>query len=106
MGDHIGASVKPSPRKVYNLGNKNPENVSYLVNLIEEHLGKKAIREYIPFPETGDVLRTHADVSLARAELGYEPRTCLRDGIAKFVKCYKMYYKDGLDADMLNYKPL
>jgi len=104
--DHIGASIKPAPCKVYNLGNKNPENVTYLVSVIEEHLGRKAIREYIPLPETGDVLRTHADVSLARAELGYEPTTCLSDGIAKFVEWYKMYYKDGLDADMLNYKPL
>merc|ERR1712051_1151672 len=67
--DHIGKSVKPAPCKVYNLGNKNPENVTYLVDLIEEQLGKKANREYIPLPETGDVLRTNADVSLAEKEL-------------------------------------
>merc|ERR1712032_436633 len=85
--DHIGSSVKPAPCKVYNLGNRNPESVTHLVNLIEENLGKKAIREYIPLPETGDVLRTHADISL-------------------FVEWYNTYYKDGLDADMLSYTPL
>merc|ERR1712190_483350 len=48
----------------------------------------------------------HADVSLAKAELGYEPTTSLRTGIANFVEWYKTYYADGLDADMLSYKPL
>jgi len=104
--DHIGPSVKPAPCKVYNLGNRNPESVTHLVNLIEENLGKKAIREYIPLPETGDVLRTHADISLAKAELGYEPTTSLRRGIGLFVEWYNTYYKDGLDADMLSYTPL
>merc|ERR1712176_772002 len=85
--DHVAPSVKPAPCKVYNLG-------------------KKAIREYIPLPETGDVLRTHADISLAKAELGYEPSTSLRKGIANFVEWYKTYYADGLDADMLSYTPL
>jgi UDP-glucuronate 4-epimerase len=104
--DNIGRSEKPAPCKVYNLGNKNPENVTYLVDLIEEHLGKKAIREYIPLPETGDVLRTHADVSLARKDLGYEPTTSLRDGVAKFAEWYRTYYKGGLDQDMQEYQPL
>merc|ERR1711878_102909 len=104
--DHVAPSVKPAPCKVYNLGNRNPESVTHLVDLIEENLGKKAIREYIPLPETGDVLRTHADISLAKAELGYEPTTSLRTGIANFVEWYKTYYVDGLDADMLSYKPL
>jgi len=104
--DHVAPSVKPAPCKVYNLGNRNPESVTHLVDLIEENLGKKAIREYIPLPETGDVLRTHADISLAKAELGYEPTTSLRKGIASFVEWYKTYYAEGLDADMLSYTPL
>jgi len=104
--DHIGESVKPAPYKVYNLGNKHPETVTTLVTLLEEFMGKKAIKNYVPMPQTGDVLRTHADVSLAKADLGYEPTTSLRDGIKKFVEWYTSYYKDGLDEDMLNYKPL
>merc|ERR1712013_734455 len=104
--DHVAPSVKPAPCKVYNLGNRNPESVTHLVNLIEENLGKQAIREYIPLPETGDVLRTHADISLAKAELGYEPTTSLREGLKQFVSWYKDFYKDGLDDEMLHYQPL
>jgi len=104
--DSIGPSVKPAPFKVYNLGNRNPENVTYLVELLEEFLGKPAVRKYVPLPETGDVLRTHADVSLAKTDLGYEPTTPLRRGVQLFVKWYKEYYKGGLDSDMMNYNPL
>jgi len=104
--DHIGPSGKPAPCKVYNLGNRQPHNVTYLVDLLEEFLQKKAIRDYVPLPATGDVLKTNADVSLAARDLGYAPRTSLREGVKKFVEWYKEYYKDGLDSDMINYKPL
>lgn len=105
--DHIGPSGKGvAPFKVYNLGNRNPVTVSTMVDLLEEFLGQKAIRNYVPMPPTGDVLKTHADISHAQKELGYEPTTSFRDGIRKFVDWYKDYYKDGLDQEMLNYTPL
>mmetsp|Transcript_105879 Transcript_105879/g.297710 ORF Transcript_105879/g.297710 Transcript_105879/m.297710 type:complete len:421 (+) Transcript_105879:85-1347(+) len=104
--DHIRPSVKPAPVKVYNLGNRNPENVSHLVDLLEEFMQKKALREYVPLPETGDVLRTHADITAAKNDLGYEPTTPLREGVQKFVAWYKDYYKVGLDNDMRDYRPL
>lgn len=104
--DHIGPSIKPAPLKIYNLGNEHPEPVSKLLNILEELMGKKATPEYAPLPATGDVLRTHADVQLARQELGYEPRTSLREGVSKFVQWYQDYYKDGLDASMLEYTPM
>mmetsp|Transcript_28729 Transcript_28729/g.39698 ORF Transcript_28729/g.39698 Transcript_28729/m.39698 type:complete len:456 (-) Transcript_28729:109-1476(-) len=91
---------------VYNLGNTHPVNVSDFVGILETHLGKEAKREYVPMPETGDVLMTHADVSKAMDELGYRPSTSLTVGLEKFVKWYKSYYKGGtLHKDQLNYKP-
>mmetsp|Transcript_72872 Transcript_72872/g.206113 ORF Transcript_72872/g.206113 Transcript_72872/m.206113 type:complete len:425 (+) Transcript_72872:135-1409(+) len=104
--DHIGPSGKPAPLKVYNLGNRHPVNVTHFVDLLEEFMGRKANRLYMPLPATGDVLKTHADVSLAHAELGYEPKTSLREGLRRFVAWYKEYYKDGLDEEMRNYQPL
>mmetsp|Transcript_106235 Transcript_106235/g.188881 ORF Transcript_106235/g.188881 Transcript_106235/m.188881 type:complete len:420 (+) Transcript_106235:62-1321(+) len=109
--DHIGPSVKPAPLKIYNLGNENPENVTYMVDLLDEFLGqkypgKKAIRNYKPLPDTGDVLKTSADTKLAREELGYKPKTSLREGMQKFVEWYHEYYKDGLDHEMLEYQPM
>jgi UDP-glucuronate 4-epimerase len=104
--DHIGPSAKPAALKVYNLGNKSPVSVSEFVSLLEEHLGKKAIRRYMPLPNSGDVLKTHANISLAQRELGYRPTTSLREGMRRFVEWYKDYYRDGLDAEMAAYEPM
>merc|ERR1711871_437549 len=98
--DNIGPSTKPAPFKVYNLGNHQPVKGSEFVDILEDHLGKEAKRQYVPLPATGDVLRTHADISLAQAELGYLPQTSLREGLRRFVQWYQEYYKDGLDPEM------
>ncbi|CAE8657057.1 unnamed protein product [Polarella glacialis] len=105
--DHIGPSNKSTaPLKVYNIGNSHPENVTYIVDLLDEFLGKKAVRKYKPMPPTGDVLRTNANTSLAQQELGYKPSTSLRNGVRKFVNWYQEFYRDGLDAGMMSYQPL
>jgi len=101
-----GLDAPPANFKVYNLGNTHPTNVTYLVDLVEEFMGKAAIRDYRPLPATGDVLRTHADISLAKRELGYQPQTSLREGIRKFVEWYKEFYGGTLDSEMLEYQPM
>ncbi len=69
---------------LYNLGNAHPVSLSDLVAAIERALGKQAVIERLP-PQPGDVERTFADVTLARRELDYEPRTDLAAGLAAFV---------------------
>ncbi len=70
---------------IYNLGESRPVSLRDLIAALERALGKKAIIERLPL-QPGDVDRTYADVSLARAELGYEPTTEIDDGLAEFVK--------------------
>merc|ERR1712039_1066918 len=104
--DHVSPSTKElAMNKVYNLGNKDPVTVSYLVDCLETSLGKKANRNYMPMPPTGDVLKTSADVSKAEAELGYKPTTPLNVGIDKFIKWYQDYFKDGMAKDVQTYVP-
>eukprot|EP00232_Nephroselmis_pyriformis_P022246 CAMPEP_0182865674 /NCGR_PEP_ID=MMETSP0034_2-20130328/7815_1 /TAXON_ID=156128 /ORGANISM="Nephroselmis pyriformis, Strain CCMP717" /LENGTH=436 /DNA_ID=CAMNT_0024997985 /DNA_START=152 /DNA_END=1462 /DNA_ORIENTATION=+ len=100
-----GPNGEKPPYRIYNLGNTHPVEVSDFVGVIEKHLGKKAIRQYIPMPKTGDVPFTHADVSKAREELGYNPTTSLSVGIGRFVKWYKEYYSGGVSAEEAEYKP-
>merc|ERR1712050_675928 len=105
--DRVTASTKEEAEcHVINLGNKDPVTVSYLVDCIEEALGKKAIRNYMPMPPTGDVLKTNADVTLAAKELGYAPTTPLREGIHQFIAWYKEYYKNGMGKEMSDYVPM
>merc|ERR1712187_128050 len=108
----VGAvdKITPSTKKtamneVYNLGNKDPVTVSYLVDCLETSLGKKAIRNYMPMPPTGDVLKTAADISKAEKDLGYKATTPLNVGIDKFIDWFKDYTKDGQQKDMLEYVP-
>ncbi|NLU23064.1 MAG: NAD-dependent epimerase/dehydratase family protein [Phycisphaerae bacterium] len=71
--------------RIYNLGNSNPVSLNELIAAIEAALGKAAQIKRLPM-QPGDVERTFADISRARAELGFEPRTDLRTGLAEFVK--------------------
>jgi UDP-glucuronate 4-epimerase len=70
---------------VYNLGESCPVRLSDLIAAVEKALGKKAQIERLPL-QPGDVTRTFADVTLARAELGYAPSTDLETGLARFVE--------------------
>ena len=69
---------------IYNLGESKPITVNDLVAEIENALGKKAGKQYVP-PQPGDVERTYADITKAARELGYNPTTTIQAGLAKFV---------------------
>ena len=68
---------------IYNLGESSPIMVNDLITEIEEALGKKAVREYVP-PQPGDVERTYADITKAAKELGYNPSTNIQTGLKNF----------------------
>lgn len=73
---------------IYNFGESEPVALRDLIAAIEKAVGKKAIIQRLP-PQPGDVERTYADISLAKAELGYQPKTSLAAGLAKFVEWYR-----------------
>ena len=80
------------PHRVYNLGNDQPEALMTLVNTIETHLGRDAKKKFLPMQQ-GDVKTTWADISRARAELGYSPSISLDDGISAFCRWFLDYRK-------------
>ncbi|KAK9130260.1 hypothetical protein Sjap_010747 [Stephania japonica] len=67
-------------------GNTSPVTVPTLVSILERHLKVKAKKNFVDMPGNGDVPFTHANISLARSELGYKPSTDLQTGLKKFVK--------------------
>jgi UDP-glucuronate 4-epimerase len=69
---------------LYNLGNSEPIALREMITAIGEALGKEPIIERLP-EQPGDVRQTFADVRRARAELGYDPKTPFREGLAKYV---------------------
>ncbi|XP_008794398.1 UDP-glucuronate 4-epimerase 1 [Phoenix dactylifera] len=87
-----GKKRRPAQYRIYNLGNTSPVTVPTLVSILERHLKVKAKRNVVEMPGNGDVPFTHANISLARAELRYKPTTNLETGLKKFVKWYLRYY--------------
>lgn len=89
--EQIAASRQPADRyKIYNIGNSSPVLLGDFITAIENELGKKAIKEYLPM-QPGDVYRTEADVSALITDFDYKPDTSVQTGIARFINWYKMY---------------
>ena len=61
---------------------------------IEKALGKKAIRNLLPM-QPGDVEKTYGDVDALVADIGFQPKTPIEEGIRRFVVWYKEYYGVG-----------
>ena len=95
----IASSRLAAPLEVFNLGNTHPEKVSTLIHLIEQGLGLTANITQAPI-SAGDVPRTFADVSHARALLAYEPQVSLAEGVRRFLQWYSGYYGVELPASM------
>ena len=79
------------PHKVYNLGNNKSELLMHYIECIEKELGKKAVCEFLPM-QPGDVPESFSDISLAKKEIGFDPKTNIDQGIKKFIEWYKSYY--------------
>lgn len=76
--------------EIFNLGESHVVSLKEMVETIENALGKKATLDIQPM-QPGDVDKTYADISKAKAMIGYEPQTNFAEGIRKFVEWYKRY---------------
>jgi UDP-glucuronate 4-epimerase len=92
-GENPDPSSSAAPWKIYNIGNSHPEELTYVISLLEKELGKSAVREMLPM-QPGDVAATYADVADLERDIGFRPATPIEDGIARFVKWYREYYSN------------
>lgn len=81
-----------APYKVFNIGNNKPVELLRFIEVIEERLGKKAVKNFLPLQD-GDVPETYADVTDLINEINFKPETSIEDGVARFVDWYKEYYQ-------------
>ena len=72
---------------IFNLGENQTITLAELIREIEKGLGKKAVIERLP-EQQGDMPLTSADITKARALLGYNPQTKIAEGIPKFIAWY------------------
>ena len=88
-----GDSLSPAaPFRVVNIGNSDKIRLMDFIEAIEDEVGRKAIRNYMPM-QTGDVPATWADATLLKTLTGYRPQTNFRDGVAAFVRSHRDSYQ-------------
>ena len=84
-------STSWSPFQLFNIGNSRPINLMRFINIIEDHLGIEAKKEFLPM-QPGDVERTSAKIDKIKNFAGFKPKINLEEGIPKFLDWYKDYY--------------
>lgn len=89
----IAAIDLESSCEIFNLGNHQPVELDTFLQIIEDTVGKKAIRNMLPM-QPGDVTSTYADISHSQDKLGFQPKTSLEEGIPCFVEWYISQKKD------------
>jgi UDP-glucuronate 4-epimerase len=77
--------------RLFNIGNSSPIQLLDFIEVLEEKIGRKAIKKMFPM-QPGDVPGTWADVTALHQLTGYSPKTPIKEGINAFVDWYRRYY--------------
>ena len=90
---------------IYNIGGGQPENLLDFVQILQEELVRAVVltkdydfeahKQLVPL-HAGDVPTTYADATALERDFGFTPKITLREGLKKFAKWYKEYYKPSL----------
>lgn len=91
-GENPDPATSFAPYKIYNIGNNQPVELLYFIEVLEKKLGRKATKNLLPLQD-GDVPETYADVDDLMRDVGFKPSTSIEEGIEKFVTWYKDYYQ-------------
>ena len=90
-GDRPDPGTSYAPYRIYNIGNNRPVELLRFIEVLEECLGKKAVKNLLPM-QAGDVPATCADVDDLMRDVGFKPAMPVEEGIRQFVSWYREYY--------------
>jgi len=90
-GDHPDPATSTAPYRLYNIGNNAPVELERFIDVIEQQVGRKAVRNLMPI-QAGDVPATYADIDALQSVVGFSPQTSIESGVAKFVDWYRSYF--------------
>jgi UDP-glucuronate 4-epimerase len=84
-------STSSAPFRVYNIGNSQPVPLMRYIEVLEDCLGRKAHKNFLPL-QLGDVPETFADIEDLVRDVGYRPATSVEVGVKRFVDWFCEYY--------------
>ncbi|WP_413747051.1 NAD-dependent epimerase [Synechococcus sp. MIT S9507] len=79
------------PHRLFNIGNSQPIELLRFIEVLEQALGKEAIKDFQPM-QPGDVVATAADTQALEEWVGFRPRTPIEDGVERFASWYCDFY--------------
>ena len=80
-----------APHRVFNIGNSRPTELLRFIEVMEQALGREAVKDFQPM-QPGDVVATAADTSALENWIGFKPSTTVEVGIQRFAKWFFEYY--------------
>lgn len=89
---HPDPASSRAPYRLYNIGNNRPVELLHLIEVLEQTLGRAAVKNFLPM-QPGDVPATWADVSDLTRDVGFRPATPIEVGVPRFVEWYRAYYR-------------
>jgi UDP-glucuronate 4-epimerase len=90
-GDRPDPATSRAPYRIYNIGNDRSVELLRYIEVLEKCLGRTAEKKFLPL-QPGDVPVTRADMEHLARDFGYQPRTTVEEGVARFVEWYRAYY--------------
>ena len=85
-------STSWAPSRIFNIGNQESVKLMDFIDILENEIGIKAIKVFKEMQQ-GDVEITSSSTKLLEDWTGFKPYTSLQDGVKKFIRWYKDYYK-------------
>lgn len=86
------AATAAAPHRVFNIGNSQPVELLHFIEVMEQELGCKAVKDLQPM-QPGDVVATAANTKALEGWIGFKPSTSINVGIEEFAKWFKLYYR-------------
>jgi UDP-glucuronate 4-epimerase len=84
-------AMSNAPARVYNIGNHEPVELERFIALLEDALGRKALKNLMPL-QPGDVAETWADVESLARDTGFRPKTPIAEGVRRFADWFRSYH--------------
>ena len=88
---HPDPATAMAPHRLFNIGNSQPTELLRFIELMEQALGKEAIKDFQPM-QPGDVVATAADTQALEDWVGFRPSTPIEDGVDRFARWYREFY--------------
>ena len=85
-------STSFAPFRIFNIGNSKPVELLRFIEILEEELGYKAVKKFLPM-QAGDVESTSANINLLDNWVGFKPSYSIEIGLNKFAQWFLDYYK-------------